>query len=113
MIDDDRSTWDEAWKKAEVRTVTALRDVHIKIDLYVGEILSATISTVPDEYRTKIYITSSDCALCGRSTSEDDFLLASLNPVFEKIKGLAFGVRAHHQCFAYLPLSDEHPPIPW
>jgi len=113
MMDDDRSKWDEAWRKAEVRTVTALADVHIEPGLEVGEILSATISTVPDEFRSKIYIQSSDCALCGRSTSEEDFLLASLNPVFEKINGLAFGVRAHHQCFESLPVSDEPAPIPW
>ncbi|MBP6211981.1 MAG: hypothetical protein KA447_02990 [Pyrinomonadaceae bacterium] len=113
MIDDDRSKWDEAWKKAEVRTVTAPQDVHIKTGLDVGEILSATISTVPEEYRSNVYIQSDDCALCGLSTSDEDFLLANLNPVFDKIGGLGFGVRAHHQCFESLPLSDEHPPIPW
>lgn len=113
MVDDDRLKWDEAWKKAEVRTVTARQDVHLKSGLDVGELVSATISTVPEEYRSNVYIQSNDCVMCGQSTSDDDSLVANLNPVFERITGLGFGVRAHQRCFESLPLSDEHPPIPW
>src|SRR5688500_18560985 len=113
MEEIDRTEWDEAWQNAELRTVLAPGDLVIKTGLDTGRILSANISVVPHEYCSRMYVESGECPLCKRITQDDDTVVASLHPTFEKLSGVSFGVHVHRACLELLPISDEPKPIPW
>ena len=112
MTETDRGQWDEAWGKAEMRTVLAPGDLEIKTGLDIGPVLSANISVAPAEYRSHMYIGSDACPLCKRLTGEEDSVVAALHPTFERLEHVSFGVRVHPECMDSLPLSSDTKPIP-
>jgi len=118
MDEVDREEWDRVWAAMEVRKLEPsdlhVEMIHTLIALpELGEVLSVTISEVPQQYVEGSYFSTESCVLCSSPTLHKDRRPVSVNPAFDRIKGISAFAWVHPECFEKLERSSDPPPIPW
>ncbi len=110
----DPTEWNRDWAAMQHRDIPDKTNINLKILLGgpdFGELKSASIATVPEQYLERLYFPSEECPLCGQVAQESSRMPASLNFLFSYPIGVNIWIRK--DCFASLPLSSKPPPIPW
>jgi len=113
---DDRIEWDRAWTSMPHRQITDTSkfDFAKLSSLDLGDVAKVTIAQAPKEYLHKVYISTTDCPVCGDSTENDaDRVCIGIYPKFTRLSGLGFGGWAHRACLEATPIIDEPTPTPW
>lgn len=112
----DEKEWQAAWRQMEVRDFPDAVGADFKrwFGYDYGRPLSATISSVPTEYRERLYFPTDICPVCRNLTvGEAGVRAANLGIDFERVQHLGCSIWIHEQCFQQLPMSAKPPPIPW
>ena len=110
----DRAEWDRDWAAVQHRDIPDTTNINVQRLLGrsdFGDLKSASINTVPEQYLERLYFPSEECPLCGQVALVTHRMPASLNLLFSFPIGVHLWT--HNSCFESLPLSSKPPPIPW
>ena len=107
--------WNRAWGSVVLRRVATLPAWDLGVDQPFprGPLLSLTISADPPQFSEQVWRKRTTCPLCGRDTSGEPRVAATLHPKFSDGHSFAFGVWAHEKCLQACEPTDERPLIPW
>jgi hypothetical protein len=106
--------WVRAWSVMPHRRLALPPAVEIDLhglDRLDGPV-SFTISLDPVQVCDKVWRGSECCPICGKLTSRDERLAATLK--LWRTRGcIGVGVWVHRTCFESCPDTDEPAPVPW
>lgn len=110
----DRVEWERDWAAVQHRDLPDTTNIDLKTlwgrsDL--GDLKSASITTVPEKYLNRLYFPSEQCPLCGKVALESNRMPANMTLLVSVPIGVSVWI--HEDCFAPLPLSSKPPAIPW
>ena len=89
MEDIDESEWNEAWSSmAHRRMLTWASDLKDWFGYDFGELVTVTISPVPERFIGLLHIKDEICPVCGFQTEETNRIVVGISPTFTNITGL-------------------------
>jgi hypothetical protein len=111
--DDDREAWDRLFQGRTERRLAPPYKLGVRLDPEFGNLISVTISQMPDETTRKLWFETELCPICGGSTAGAARIAASLTLRFDS--GMEYGqcVWAHPACFESCPDTGVEARIPW
>jgi hypothetical protein len=112
---EEEEAWKRAWGSVVLRRVATppAWDLAAGQPFPRGPLVSLTISADPPEFSDRVWRKETTCPLCGRDTTNEPRVAASLHPKFSDDYSIALGVWAHDRCLEECEPTDERPRIPW
>ena len=115
-IDDDRTSWDAAWRDRPLRRL--VNPVQIDVSQSPNEdcddITRVDIAIDPPQFEGSVWRKEDICPVCGRTTTgESSRLAVSVYPYFSKGFSYCLGAWAHESCFASCEEVPGPAPVPW
>jgi hypothetical protein len=113
--DEDRTEWDRVWRERPLRQL--VNPVQIGLaptaDLGWGEVVRVEIAADPPQFADPGWRSSETCPVCGKATSTDHRIAATIYPYFES--GFSYGLPCwvHAACLAACEEVAGPAPVPW
>jgi hypothetical protein len=112
---EDRAEWDRAWRERPLRRLVNLPQINVAptADHTWGKVVRVEVAADPPQFVDSGLRNSGICPVCGRGTSSDCRIAATLYPYFEG--GFSYGLPCwlHGPCFASCEEVAGPAPLPW